>query len=121
MDSDSPSRKQKGLPQGSIDVDKENQPAKVAEHAQVQVVKSKDVSGTDEDLETQPVRVKRSTPRKPFGSSLDRSNNPVATPTTAQDGKLRYVPVMAMNLRQERQDIPGIKRDPHAGAVSSGC
>ncbi len=80
-------------------------------------MKSEDVSDTDEDLKTQPVQVKRSTPRKPFGSSLERSNNPVDIPTTANDGKLRYNQVTAMKLRQEGQDIPGIKRDPHAGAV----
>ena len=104
-------------------MDKENQPAKVARHAQVLVVKSEDFSNTDEDLKTQPVRVKRSTARKPFGSSLDRSSNSVAImiQTTAHDGKLRYDAVTAMKLRQEKQDIPGIKRDPHAGAVSPGC
>ncbi len=88
-------------------------------HAQVLVVKSKDVSNSDEDLKIQPVLVKRSTPRKPFGSSLDRSNNPVDIPTTAHYGKLWYDPVQvqAMKLRQEMQDIPGIKRDQRAGAV----
>ncbi len=87
------------------------------------IVKSEDITDTqaDEDLETQPVRVKGSTPRKPFGSSLDRSNNPVAIPITVHDGKLQYDPITAMILRQERQDIPGIKRVLHAGAVLSGC
>ncbi len=110
--SDSPSRKQKGLLRGPADVDKENQPAKVTRHAQVLVVRSEDVSDTDEDLETQPVPVKRSTPRMPYGSSLDRSNNSVALLTTAHDGKLCNDQVTAMKLRQERQDIPGIKREP---------
>ncbi len=55
-------------------------------------------SDTDEDLKTQPVLVKKSTPRKLFGSSLDRSKNPVEIPTTAHDGKLRYDPVTAIKL-----------------------
>ncbi len=67
--SDSPSRTKKGLPQSFVDVDKENQASKVAQHAQALVVRSEDISDTDEDLETQPVQVKRSTPSKPFGSS----------------------------------------------------
>ncbi len=66
------------------------------------------------------MQVKRSTPgpRKPFGSSLGRSNNLVAIPTKNQHGKLQYDLVTAMKLRQERQDIPGIKpdHDLHGGA-----
>ncbi len=85
---DSPSRKKKGLPQGSIAMDKENQPAKVAQHTQALVVRSEDIRGTEEDLGTQPVQVKRSTPRKPFGSSLERSINSVDIPTKAHHGKL---------------------------------
>ncbi len=83
-------------------------------------MRSEDISDTDEDLETQPAQVKRSTPRKPFGSSLERSNNSVDIPTKAHDGKLRYDPITAMKLRQERKDIPGIKRDLHAGSGSLG-
>jgi hypothetical protein len=42
--SDSLSRKKKGLPQGSVAMDKETQPAKVARHAQVLVVRSEDIN-----------------------------------------------------------------------------
>ncbi len=75
--SDSPSRKKKGLPQGSVVMDKENQPAKVARHAQAMVTDSEVIRCAEEDPETQPVQVKRSTPNRPFGSSLVRSNNSV--------------------------------------------
>jgi hypothetical protein len=102
-------------------MNKDNQPAKVTLHAQALVVRSEDIRGTEEDLETQPVQVKRSTPRKPFGSSLERSNNSVDIPTKAHHCKLWYDPVTAMKFWQERQDIPGIKRDLHVGAVSFGC
>ncbi len=119
--SNSPSRKKKGFPQGSVDVYKENQPAKVARHAQALVVRPENIRDTGEDLEMQPVQVKRSTPRKPFGSSLERSNSSVDVPTKAHHGKLWYDPVTAMKLRQERQDIPGIKRDLHTCAKSLGC
>ncbi len=118
--SDSPNRKQKEASRSSWDEDQENQPAKVARHVLVPVVKSEALPDTDEDLETPPVRDKISSPRKPFARSLDRSNKPVAGPMV-QDGKLRYDPIWAMKMLQERQDIPGSKRDPHAGAVSPGC
>ncbi len=106
--SDSPNRKKKGLPQGSIGMDKENQPAKVARHAQAMVAESEDIRCAEEDPETQPVQVKRSTTRKPFGSSLARSKNSVDISTKSQRCKPQYDPVTAMKLRQERQDIPGI-------------
>ena len=86
--SDSLSRKKKGFPQGSVDVYKENQPAKVARHAQALVVRPENIRDTGEDLEMQPVQVKRSTPRKPFSSSLERSNNSVDILTKAHHGKL---------------------------------
>jgi hypothetical protein len=97
-----------------------NQPAKVACHALVPIVKSEDLTDTDEDLETFPVLDKRSTPMKPCGSSLGRCNKPVAGPITVHGGKLLYDPITAMKMRQERQDTPRIKRDPHAGVVYSG-
>ncbi len=98
--SDSPNRKQTGVPRGSVDEDKENQPAKVARRAQVPIVISEDITDTDEDLETLPVLVKRSTTREPFGSSLDRSNNSAAILIKVHSGKLWYDPIKAMKLRQ---------------------
>ncbi len=41
--SDSPSRKKKGIPQGSAVMDKENQPVKVARHAKAMMVESEDI------------------------------------------------------------------------------
>ncbi len=114
-------RKQKEKSRGSGGEDKENQPAKVARQTLVPIVKSEDITDTDENLENPPVRDTRSTPRKPFGNSLDRSTNPVAIPISVHGGKMRYDQITAMKLRQERQDIPGIKREPHTDAVSSGC
>jgi hypothetical protein len=84
-------------------------------------VKSDDITDTDEDLETPPVRDKRSTPRKPFGNSLGRSNKPVAILITVHGDKLQYDLIMAMKMQQERQDIPGVNREPHTDAVSSRC
>ncbi len=78
-------------------MDKENEPAKVAQHAQALVVRSEDIRDTEEDLETQPVQVKRSTPRKPFGSILENSNDLVNIPTKAHHFKLWYDPVTGMN------------------------
>jgi len=49
---DSPSRKKKGLPQGSGAMDKKSQPAKVTLHAQALVVRSKDIRGAEEVLRT---------------------------------------------------------------------
>ncbi len=72
--SDSLNRKQKEISRVSWDEDKENHPAKVACHALVPIVKSDDITDTDEDVETPPVRDKRSAPRMSFRSSLGRSN-----------------------------------------------
>ncbi len=112
--------KQKESSRGSGDKDKENQPAKVARSVLVPVVKLEDLTDTDEDLETLPVQDKRSSPRKPFGSRLDRSNKPFARPLV-QDCIQLYDPITVMKMLQERQDIPGTKGDPHAGAVLPGC
>lgn len=72
-------------------------------------------------MKTLPVQGKRSTPRKPFGNSLSRSNKPMTTQLKGHSEKSRYNPITAMDMLQERQDIPGIKREPHIDAVSSGC
>ncbi len=63
---------------------------------------------------------KRSTPRKPFGNSLGRSNKPVAIPITVHGSELLYDQIMAMKMLQERQDIPDIGQEQHIDAVSSG-
>jgi hypothetical protein len=84
-------------------------------------VKSEDITDTDEDLETPLVQDRRSTPRKPFGNSLSRSNKPVTVQLKGYSGKQQYDPIAAMNMWKERQDISGIKREPHEDAISSLC
>ena len=54
--------------------DKENKPAKVARRTLVSLVKSEDITDTDEDLEILLVQDKEVSPKKAFGSSLSRSN-----------------------------------------------
>ncbi len=83
--SDSLNRKQWKFFMISGNEDKENKPAKVARHTLVSLVKPKDITDTDEELETPLVRDKRSTPREPFGNhdGLSRSNKQV-TDNTAQ-------------------------------------
>jgi hypothetical protein len=100
--------------------DKEYKSAKVACSTMVPSVKSDDITDTDEDLETLLVQDKRSTPRKPFGNSFSRSNKPV-TKQLGYSGKPQYDPIKALNMLKERQNIPGIKREPHMDAVPSGC
>jgi hypothetical protein len=116
--SDSPNRKQKELFQISWNKDKENKPAKVAQSTLVLLVKSEDIMDSDEDLETMLVLL---TPRKPFRNSLSRSNKPVMKQLKGYSVKQQYDQILALNMRKERQDIPGIKREPHVDAGSSGC
>ena len=81
-------------------------------------MKSEEITDTDEDLETLLVQDKRSSPTKPFGNSLSRSNKLVLK---GYSGKQQYDLITALNMQKETQDIPGIKQEQHEDAVLSEC
>ncbi len=83
-------------------------------------MKSEDITDTDEDLEPLLVQDKKPSPKKPFGSSLSRSNKPVMKSLKGYHGKQNYDLITALNMWKERQDKPGIKREPQGDVVQPG-